>query len=231
MSSLEALPDDNNIEAKANQLKEELDHLRHERNVYEESYIRIQRELDQVQKENESLQDDLKAKQELIDAFDLQLQQERDEVKNEMGIQMQEMRINVDEREKELVDNHLEERSNMESLIGELKVISVRIARAKMNNFIIVINNLLLVVSNKLLQCCAVPCQQLLSTTIVHGCSRPTIIVQLLLTTININKLVSSTIVGSCSSNIVTTVVHCQHRTTIAQTILVFQGFAWIEFL
>ena len=143
MSSLEALPDDNNIEAKANQLKEELDHLRHERNVYEESYIRIQRELDQVQKENESLQDDLKAKQELIDAFDLQLQQERNEVKNEMGIQMQEMRINVDEREKELVDNHLQERSNMESLIGELKVISVRIARAKMNNFIIVINNLL----------------------------------------------------------------------------------------
>ena len=167
MSSLGALPDDTNIEAKSNQHKEELDHLRHERNVYEESYIRIQRELDQVQKENESIQDDLKAKQELIDAFDLQLQQEREEVKNEMGLRMQEMRINVDEREKELVDNHLEERSNMESLIGELKVINVRTTRARMNNLINVINNLL-VVRNKL-QCCAVPCQQLLSTTIVHG--------------------------------------------------------------
>ena len=121
---METLPDDNNMEIKLNKRKEELDHLRHERNVYEESYIRIQRELDQIQKENESLLDDLKSKQDLIDAFDLQLQQERDVVKNEMGIQMQEMRSNVNEREKELVDNHLEERSNMESFIGELKVTS-----------------------------------------------------------------------------------------------------------
>ena len=121
---METLPDDNNMEIKLNKHKEELDHLRHERNVYEESYIRIQRELDQIQKENESLLDDLKSKQDLIDAFDLQLQQERDVVKNEMGIQMQEMRSNVNEREKELVDNHLEERSNMESFIGELKVTS-----------------------------------------------------------------------------------------------------------
>lgn len=119
---METLPDDNNMEVKLNKHKEELDHLRHERNVYEESYIRIQRELDQIQKENESLLDDLKSKQDLIDGFDLQLQQERDVVKNEMGLQMQEMRSNVNEREKELVDNHLEERSNMESLIGELKV-------------------------------------------------------------------------------------------------------------
>ena len=41
--------------------------------------------------------------------------------------------------------------------------------RAKMNNFINVVNNLL--------QCCAAPCQQLLSTSIVHSCSRSTIIV------------------------------------------------------
>ena len=55
-------------------------------------------------------------------------------------------------------------------------------------------------------------------TTIVHSCSRSTTIVQSLLTTIN--KLVSSTIVDSCSNNIVTTIVLCQHRTTIDQTIL-----------
>ena len=83
--------------------------------------------------------------------------------------------------------------------------------RAKMNNLINVVNNLL--------QCCAAPCQQLLSTTIVHSCSRSTIIVQSLLTTIN--KLFSSTIVSSCSNDIVTTIVLCQHRTTIDRTILI----------
>ena len=61
-------------------------------------------------------------------------------------------------------------------------------------------------------QCCTAPCQQLLLTTIVHSCSRSTTIVQSLLTTIN--KLVSSTIANSCSNNIVTTIVLCQHRTT-----------------
>ena len=65
---------------------------------------------------------------------------------------------------------------------------------AKMNNFINVVNNLL--------QCCAAPCQQLLSTSIVH-------VQQSLLPTIN--KLFSSTIVSSCSNNIVTTIVLCQH--------------------
>ena len=88
-------------------------------------------------------------------------------------------------------------------------------------------NNLINVV-NDLLQCCAAhcqtmlcaPCQQLLSTTIVHSCSRSTTIVQSLLTTIN--KLFSSTIiVSSCSNNIVTTIVLCQHRTTIDRTILI----------
>ena len=83
--------------------------------------------------------------------------------------------------------------------------------RAKMNNLINVVNNLL--------QCYAAPCQQLLSTTIVHSCSRSTTIVQSLLTTIN--KLFSSTIVSSCSNNIVTTIVLCQHRTTIDRTILI----------
>ncbi len=121
MSSVETLPD-NNMDVNPNKLKEELDHLRHERNVYEESYIRIQRELDQIQKENESLLEDLKSKQDLIDGFDSQLQQERDIVRNEMGLQIQEMRSTVDKREKELIENHLEERSNMENLIGELKV-------------------------------------------------------------------------------------------------------------
>ena len=69
-------------------------------------------------------------------------------------------------------------------------------------------------------------CQQLvamlcctLSTTIVHSCSRSTTIVQSLLTTIN--KLFLSTIVGSCSNNVVTIVVLCQHRTTIDRTILI----------
>ena len=68
-------------------------------------------------------------------------------------------------------------------------------------------------------QCCAAPCQQLLLTTIAHSCSRSTTIVQSLLTTTN--KLFSSTIVDSCSNNIVTTIVLCQHRTTIDQTILI----------
>ena len=83
--------------------------------------------------------------------------------------------------------------------------------RAKMNNLINVVNNLL--------QCCAAPCQQLLSTTIVHSCSRSTTIVQSLLTTFD--KLFSSTIVSSCSNNIVATIVLCQHRTTIDQTIFI----------
>ena len=75
-----------------------------------------------------------------------------------------------------------------------------------------------LVVLHTVQQCCAAPCQQLLSTTVVHGCSRSTI-VQSLLTTIN--KLFSSTIVSPCSNNIVTTIVLCQHRTTIDRTILI----------
>ena len=58
------------------------------------------------------------------------------------------------------------------------------------------------------------------SKTVVNNhCSRSTIIVQSLLTTIN--ELVSSTTVGSCSNNIVTTIVLCQHRTTIDRAILI----------
>ena len=88
----------------------------------------------------------------------------------------------------------------------------------KMNNLINVVNNLLQCCAAHCQHYCVVPCQQLLSTTIVHSCSRSTIIVQSLLTTIN--KLVSSTIVGSCSNNIVTIILLCQHRTTIDRTIL-----------
>ena len=58
------------------------------------------------------------------------------------------------------------------------------------------------VVLHTVKQCCAAPCQQLLSTTIVHSCSSSTTIVQSLLTTIN--KLFSSTIISYCSNNIVT---------------------------
>ena len=36
-----------------------------------------------------------------------------------------------------------------------------------------------------------------------------------------VNKLFSSTMVSSCSNNIVTTIVLCQHRTTIDRTILI----------
>ena len=75
-----------------------------------------------------------------------------------------------------------------------------------------------LVVLHTVQQCCAALCQQLVSTTIVHSCSRSTI-VQSLLTTIN--KLFPSTIVSLCSNNIVTTIVLCQHRTTIDRTILI----------
>ena len=90
--------------------------------------------------------------------------------------------------------------------------------RAKMNNLINVVNNLLQCCAAHCQQCAA-PCQQLLSTSIVHSCSPSTTIVQSLLTTIN--KLFSSTIVSSCSNNIVTTIVLCQHRTTIDRTILI----------
>ena len=71
-----------------------------------------------------------------------------------------------------------------------------------MNNLINVVNNLLQCSDAHCQQCCAALCQQLLSTTIVHSCSRSTTIVQLLTTS---NKLFSSTIVSSCSNNIVTT--------------------------
>lgn len=76
-----------------------------------------------------------------------------------------------------------------------------------MNTLINIVNNLLQVVLNNSLQCCAAPCSRLWE----HWT---------LLTTLNnivvttINKLVSLTIVGSCSNNIATTVL-CQHRATI----------------
>ena len=54
------------------------------------------------------------------------------------------------------------------------------LTRAKMNNLINVVNNLLQCCAAHCQQCCAAPCQQLLSTTIVHSCSRSTTIVQLL---------------------------------------------------
>jgi chromosome segregation ATPase len=121
MPSVETLPDDT-MDLNPNKHKEELEHLRHERNVYEESYIRIQRELDQIQKENESLVEELKSKQDLVDGFDSQLEQERDIVKSEMKVQLQKVKSNSDEREKELVENHLQEKSDMESWIGEFQV-------------------------------------------------------------------------------------------------------------
>ena len=103
-----------------------------------------------------------------------------------------------------------------------------RSTRAKMNNLMQCCQQLVAmlcctlsnhVVLHTVEPCCAASCQQLLSTTIVHSCSRSTTIVQSLLKTIN--KLVSSTIADSCSNNIVTTIVLCQHRTTIDQTILI----------
>jgi chromosome segregation ATPase len=121
MPSVETLPDDT-MGLNPNKHKEELEHLRHERNVYEESYIRIQRELDQIQKENESLVEELKSKQDLIDGFDSQLEQEKDIVKSEMKVQLQKVKSNSDEREKELVENHRQEKSDMESWIGEFQV-------------------------------------------------------------------------------------------------------------
>ena len=56
--------------------------------------------------------------------------------------------------------------------------------RAKTNNLINFVNNLLQCCTPRL-QCCAAPCQQLLSTMIVHSCLRSTMIVQSLLTMIN----------------------------------------------
>ena len=53
--------------------------------------------------------------------------------------------------------------------------------------------------------------------TVVHG--QRSLLNRSMLTIIN--KLVSSTIASSCSDNIVTTIVLCQHRTTIDRTILI----------
>ena len=92
-----------------------------------------------------------------------------------------------------------------------------------MNNLINVVNKLLQCFAAPCQQCCAAPCQQLLSTrqqllfTVVHG--QRSLLNRSMLTIIN--KLVSSTIVSSCSDNIVTTIVLCQHRTTIDRTILI----------
>ena len=97
--------------------------------------------------------------------------------------------------------------------------IMLHCTHAKMNNLINVVNNLL--------QCCAAHCQTMLcrtlSTTVVNNhCSQLfmfnnhcSIIVE------NDQQVFSSTIFGSCSNNIVTTIVLCQHRTTIDQTILI----------
>ena len=63
------------------------------------------------------------------------------------------------------------------------------------------------VVLHTVQQCCTAPCQQLLSTTIVHSCSRSTTIVHSLTLLTTINNLFSSTIVSSCSNNIVTTIL------------------------
>lgn len=123
VSSTEALPEPNtDVQNALDKLREELEHLRHERNVYEESYIRIQRELDQIQKDHDSLQGDLKSKQDIIDGFDIQLEQERNTARNEMEMRVKKEGDKMDEREKELVENHLEERLEMENLIGKLKV-------------------------------------------------------------------------------------------------------------
>ena len=80
--------------------------------------------------------------------------------------------------------------------------------RAKMNNLINVVNNLLQCCAAPCRQCCAAPCQQLLSTAIVHSCS---IIVDSHQQAFFKHFHFSSTIISSCSNNIVATVVLCQH--------------------
>ena len=62
-------------------------------------------------------------------------------------------------------------------------------------------------------------CQQPLFTVVHIQHVHSIIIVQSLLTTIS--KLFSSNIVSSCPNNIVTTIVLCQHRTTIDRTMLI----------
>ena len=63
-------------------------------------------------------------------------------------------------------------------------------------------------------------CCNVVLHTVNNCCQQPLFtVVQSLLTTIN--KVFSSTIVSSCSNNIVTTIVLCQHRTTIDRTILI----------
>ena len=81
--------------------------------------------------------------------------------------------------------------------------------RAKMNNLINVVNILLQCCAAPWQQCCAAICQQLLSTTIVQS----------LLTAIN--RFVLSTIVSSCSNNIVTIIVICQHEQ------LLIEQYSW----
>ena len=86
-------------------------------------------------------------------------------------------------------------------------------------NLINVVNNLLQCCAALCQQCCAAPCQQLLLATTVHGCLRSTIIFSIIVD--NHQQAFSSTIVSSCPNNIVTTIILCQHRTTIDRTILI----------
>lgn len=101
---------------------EELEHLRHERNVYEESYIGLQRQLDLVQKENQKLAEDLQLKQQTLDEFESRLELERKDVRQEMETRLNEMKMNANVREKELFDKNEKEKANFISSITTLKV-------------------------------------------------------------------------------------------------------------
>lgn len=61
-------------------------------------------------------------------------------------------------------------------------------------------------------------CHTLPTTLVINNCSRSTIIVQ---SFTSIYKLVTSTVVVSCSNSIVITIVLCQHRATVHRTILI----------
>ena len=96
-------------------LKDEVEHLRHERNVYEESYISLQRDLDQTEKENEVLRGDVGAKEDEIRELESKLEDTLASLKKDWERKMK-------ETEKALAEHHGKEYSEVETLAERLRL-------------------------------------------------------------------------------------------------------------
>lgn len=114
VQAVDGIKDKNDLEVNYEKLTDELTHVRHERNVYEESYIQLQRDLDQSQKENESLRAEIQSNQSIIDGFDSKLEKTTTSMKKEF-------QDHIKEREKSMSELHGKERSMMENFMEKLR--------------------------------------------------------------------------------------------------------------